>query len=199
MTFIKTSQNIPSVKNVKIHFKVIDKFLTIPPSLEDSTKYHSNFATVRINPYVFIMFLKSGHVNVSGIKNFEDINTAIQVFNRHFSLNIHRDNITIDNSTASGEFNHSIILQKLRQIPSNLRVSIRPYCFPSALIRPPPNHKKGNSYIKKTNKEKTSENTVDIASIILFANGKYIIVGAKSEHQILTTFKKLSDMVRSII
>lgn len=164
------------VKNVKVHFKT-HKNLIIPKKTQALCITHSNFITLRSTPYVFVIFAKSGHVNVSGIRNFEDIKNIIPKIKDQLCVDVQESDIVIDNSTASGQIsNINLNFHKLQKqaIANNVLVILRPHFFPSALIR----------------QKKTSERIIK-GTIILFQNGKFIIVGCKSYSAIEETFKQL--------
>jgi len=163
----------PTVSNVKIRFK-FQAPIIIPTHLSHTVVYHNNFLTVRFDSLSCVIFPKSGHVNISGIKDFSCIKEALICFNHQFDSDICEDVIIIDNSTASGRLPcHPICIPKL--IGNDLvTVSIRQQFFPSAVIRP---------------KRRAQEQREDkLATIILFANGKFNIVGGKSERSIHQTW-----------
>jgi len=183
-----------NVKNVKIHVNV-HKPIIVPNYLQDRSKQHSNFTVIRVDGFVFILFLNSGFANISGIKNFESIKGAVDSFNHHFSTTIQREHIVIDNSTASGKLagKNNVHLHKLINSPiidsAHLSVSIRPHYFPSATIRGKPNQ------ICSKRKQKCR---VDFATCVIFSNGKFIIVGGKSINQIENTFSILCQLTKHL-
>jgi len=184
---------LPKVHNVKIRLK-LPTSVDIPDHLSDGVVRHNNFISMKVEKYSCIIFLKSGHVNISGIKDFADIKEAVCCFNRHFGTDVQEDNIIIDNSTASGQLScKSICLPKLRSNPlcieGTITVSIRPHYFPSALIRQTcksHNHKQSNNIAGEK-----------LSTIILFANGKFNIVGCKSESAIHKTWIQLCAIIQS--
>jgi len=183
-----------TVKNVKVHV-ILPHPITIPKHLNHVSKHHSNFTVVRVGGFVFIIFPNSGCVNISSIKNFDNIKDAINVFNHHFSTNIQREHIVVDNSTASGQLSGEGIIQlfKLIQSPivdsARLTVSIRPHYFPSATIRGKP------IQVQPKRKQKCRS---DFATCIIFSNRKFIIVGGKSINHIDNTFSILSNLVKHL-
>lgn len=164
------------VKNVKVHFKTVPN-LVLPSQTLSLCTHHSNFVSLRHTPYAFVIFAKSGHVNVSGIETFEDIKNIVPVVKHQLGVDIHPDNIKIDNSTASGKLQsnnfHLLDLQS-RAASLGVLVSIRPHFFPSALIR-----------------QKKRLSTRGKGTIILFQNGKFIIVGCRSLSTIEDTYNQL--------
>jgi len=176
---------LPKVSNVKIRLK-LDAPVTIPKHLSDKTVFHNNFISLRIDSLSCIIFHKSGHVNISGIKDFSHIKEALVCFNKHFESNIDENNIIVDNSTASGRLsNYSICLPKLANISPHhqelVTVSIRQYFFPSAVIRPR----------RRQQQQHTAALDAKLATVVLFANGKFNIVGGKSERSISQTWNLL--------
>lgn len=164
------------VKNIKVHFKTHQN-LIIPPQTLSVCTSHSNFLTLRNAPYVFTIFAKSGHVNVSGIRGFEDIKTLVMRIKDQLDVDVQPSNIKIDNTTASGRLTSDRPpLQSLpcRAAAHKVLVSLRPHFFPSALIR-----------------QKKSETKSKKGTIILFQNGKFIIVGCKSIPAIQETYDQL--------
>lgn len=147
--------------------------MTVPASLTPHITRHSNFISFHIDHFAFVLFPKSGQVNISGIRGFNDIKEAVRVFNSQFKTNIPVSNIVVDNTTASGKLHHRIkSFATLFKSPlrNEVSISVRPHYFPSALIRP-----KGQQR----------------GTIILFANGKYIIVGARSAEELNKAYETL--------
>lgn len=170
------------VNNVKVHVCVGEN-LIVPDELEG--KKYSNFFVFRFSHFVYSVFPKKGHVNISGIRNFREINTAVNVFNDQFHTNAHPDNIVVDNSTASGKLPSNFIpihLPSLLSHQHNVVVSIRPHFFPSAVIR----SSSSSSSLSKTR------------TTILFANGKFNIVGSKSIDEIDRTYRQLCAIMRGL-
>lgn len=170
-----------SVSNVKVHFNV-GKSIDIPEHLQSFAVHHSNFLTLRLNKFVCTIFPKNGHVNISGIQNFKQIKEAVQEINNQFGFDIREDNIVVDNSTASGHLKRRIKLFQLKRFSDkeNVIISIRPHYFPSALIR-------------------SKRLSSDRRTTILFANGKFIIVGSKSPGEIDSTFKQLCALTDNLL
>lgn len=176
------------VKNVKLHFKspIKGKQNVEKQMEEEQTSYRTfdNFITFRLDGFTFTFFLKSGHVNVSGIPSFESIGKPIACFNRVFKTNIDLSECKVDNTTASGKLPENLFPLYLHRLVEHGKkhgflVTIRPHYFPSALIRPLP-------------EEKTR-----LATAILFTNGKFIIVGAATREKIDTTWRRLTALIRT--
>ena len=187
------------VSNVKAHFSV-QAPIPVPDSISDHVVYHGNFLTVRPPPslvkhltdrakLVYVVFPSSGHVNVSGIKDFDTCYQAVQVFEHLFSVKATSD-ICVDNSTASGRFpvidnlRLSRLFDKVEEFAFPCTISIRPHYFPSVLLRP------AQRSLPEPNLISTS---------IVFTNGKFIIVGSKTRAQVARTYHNLNHIIRSII
>ena len=200
----------PRVYNVKGRFTVGPVPLRITPRLAGIVRQHSNFWTVRLGhdgDVVYVVFARSGHVNVSGLKTLFEFSArrAVARFERAFACKASSPFI-VDNSTAAGRFygggggggggsaanngnsNDSRLplnrlyrrLSPLQQQP--LTVSIRPDHFPSALLRPARGQPAGT-----------------LCTCIIFPNGKYIIVGGRSRSQIDNTFREAGRLVDGIV
>lgn len=192
------------VRNVKAHFGVTP-LIEVPQSLQQYIKTHNNFWIFRPPPsllpaslltancnLVYIVFPKSGHVNVSGIKSFSECYLTEETFVNLFQVSIVRS-IVADNSTVIGQLLPQQQPSKLNLgklitlVPSLLlqsssyiypcTVSIRPHYFPSALIRP------------------KRQSRSHISTVILFTNGKYIIIGSKDLTQAKRTLHNLEQIV----
>ena len=156
------------VKNLKIH--VYSQPLNLQYLAEKIQKHHRNFITLRQDHYAFVVFEKRGYVNISGIRGFSDIIPSLKAFQRLTGVKLNPSGIHIDNSTSCGAFIDTIDISKLVKTVASSKVAyirVRPHYFPAALIRPFDRKKFG--------------------SIILFRNGKFIIVGPKSRVQIEET------------
>jgi hypothetical protein len=122
----------PTVSNVKFHFTIfpsgaekdISDFLRqLQPDEQSSPRVgqHSareaafkehfshpsfcrNFIILRgrERSWVYTLFLKSGYVNVSGVRNFGLIPDAVQLFNQVFDTQAVWEHAVVDNSTSSG-------------------------------------------------------------------------------------------------
>lgn len=174
------------IHNVKAHWKWTNKnnnnkFVMPPHAVQ-----HSNFFTVRYNQYVYSVFDKSSHINVSGIRNFDDIKGAVMMFNAQFSADINVNNISVDNCTASGklEKNHIVCVQKIlaEREKHSVHVRIRSRIFPSIIIRQA--------------KRRQLQGEEKRGTIILFSNKKFIIVGCNSLSSVQKTFQTLCALTQ---
>lgn len=67
----------PQLKNIKISAKIQSDF-DFSEIRKKSTKSFHNFFVVRENSFVYIIFPDAHHVNITGIKCYEDINSSLQ-------------------------------------------------------------------------------------------------------------------------
>ena len=169
-----------TVNNVKVHVRVAGGVIVPTDFEDDKLTQYSNFVVCRLANFVYTVFPKKGHVNISGIRNFAQIPSAVTVFNSRFHTNIIPINVVVDNSTASGKLSKPVQLHSLlAHRHPDITISIRPHYFPSAVIR-----------------SLSSSSLPKSRTIILFANGKYNIVGAKSEQEIRQTVETLCAITR---
>ena len=178
----------PTVKNVKARIALGKKLDVIPDPPTSRVKWYSNFASLKLDHFAYVIFPKNGHINISGIRNFEeDILLSVRTIFAHLhpmveDVNIASvvGNLIIDNSTASGKLKVEGIrlsdLVKRAKTSSELLVSVRPHYFPSAVIR---------------SCKKNCHHSRAGATIIVFANGKFIIVGARSPIEINSSYHRL--------
>ena len=174
-----------TITNVKIHFKVLKKII-IPEKIKKECKKYNNFFVFRLKSFTFSIFEQSGHVNISGLKNFQEISNSIDIFNRFFNTNINTSDIIIDNSTANDRISthQKINLPKFKTIFDKekknsfqeIRLSLFPNFFPAIIIRAP-------------NKP----------TVLFFASGKFIIIGAKSEKQIEEKCQQIHALMKDPI
>lgn len=185
------------INNVKAHFRVTPD-IGIPTALRPFVECSGcNYWTVRPPPSLvldnklrncsltYVVFPKSGHVNVSGLRDFTDCEIAQDRFTHLFSVSVVKS-VIADNSTAVGNLPvkqlnlHRVYLVVQRLLTDDIvpcTVSLRPQHFPSALLRP-----------KRESKNR-------ISTVILFGNGKFIIIGAKSIDQMNRTLENLKQIV----
>lgn len=188
-----------NVSNVKGHFYV--KAPVLPPKEKEDqdfvVKYHGNFWSVKLKEgknllqngnyhsnFVYIVFPQRGYVNVSGIQDFNECNLAKVKFERLFNTRA-KTGFRVDNSTASGHlpFDHIHLpdLLEVRRTHHSFpcTISLRPHYFPAVLIRP-------LEHIRRRQL---------ISTCILFANGKFIVVGSKSPAQTAHSVHNLQQLV----
>ena len=182
-----------NIKNVKVHFHIsvqsgVD-FNNHPHSCV-STKKHINFITIRLGRRVtYTVFPESGHVNATGIKDFDSIEHEVNNFTSTYNLPpIPLSAISIDNSTATGRIKSACRIQfpplvrtaQNTELKYVINIRIRPHYFPAALIRPV---------------RRTVPTTYFPATIVLFANGKFNILGASSRGQVNNSIDVLNSLL----
>lgn len=181
-----------SVQNVVIYFKLkkiaggnLDREWVVAvseraPSLGFSTKHLHNFVVFKKDKLTFSLFTKSAHVNSSGTSSFEGVDATLAEANALFGVEIPSSDVKVSSSTWSGRFAHTLLsipatkcaLEEKRPL---IRVSLRSALFPGAVIR-----------------EDHSP------TLILFRNGKYIVVGAKSGRQVFDVVEQIRPHVRCL-
>ena len=189
----------PQVSNVKIHFKYRRSPVEVPDNLKHYIRWYSNFFTIGLSRFTYVVFYRSGHVNCSGLRNFEQVNKAVRVFywffqgsnrsdfdgdrfTREYQEDLREGYIVIDNSTACGHVGLSCInFQKLKYREQGVTLFIRQDHFPSALFR----------------NRRTRADRQKRPSIILFTNGKFIIVGARSYKEIFEAYETLLQIMKA--
>jgi TATA-box binding protein (TBP) (component of TFIID and TFIIIB) len=182
----------PVINNIKIRFTVIESQL---PTLRDEIRKISevkdkktfkklhNFIVFR-SSFIFTIFFKSGTVNITGIQRLTDISQAVSVFCQTFDISRRDivDSIIIDNITASGSFNRDINLRNLKEKinggknESRIKsASFNPNYFPAAFCK-----------------------TFGIGTILIFGSGKYNIVGAKSQLDVMEVFNLATTIINDM-
>lgn len=140
-----------------------DKFIS-PGQLEAgafSIKEHHNFFVISADKYRFTVFCKSGHVNCSGNKDFEECRKSLEWFNDTFSCCVSpQTDCRPVNSTWSGRFPHTALdIPRMKADcarQAEWRASLRTCIFPGAVFR-----------------------RAAFPTVIVFANASFVIVGAK--------------------
>ena len=188
----------PEVNNVKIHFKLKDPlkrdFIQKVSNRENlNLKRHNNYYVLRSvsnKGPVYSIFLKSGFVNITGIRGFKYIRSVLDLFNKKFSQNIRIENIKVDNSSSAGRFyqvgpksensEYYINLEDFKLLIDShpefhhIRTSLTPGNFPGAIIR-----------FKNS------------PTALVFSSGKFTIVGACSLEKILSTFHEICRCMKT--
>lgn len=175
----------PRQHNVVFHFKVcwpeeaadqldLEDLVKRAAERDYSYQLFHNFLVLRRGPLCFTLFFKSGHVNCSGTRTTAGIGASLLEAEEIFRKKLTVDDTTISSTTWSGRFPHNLLnipscQQALHDSGRPIRVSLRPSRFPGGVVR--------------------SDNH---PTLILFRNGKYIVVGAKSESEV----KEALDNVR---
>jgi TATA-box binding protein (TBP) (component of TFIID and TFIIIB) len=196
------SCQVPKLHNVKFHFKgpIFQSTVELQqcllraafqqPCPLRTVKYCRNFIVLRVaskQRLTFTLFPKSGHVNVSGVRNFDHIPSALAVFNKIFDWPVSIREVAVDNTTSSGSFScclppslnpKTLDIVRLKGhfdsgLPEGGSLSLRPDHFPGCVLKVP-----------------------GYNSVIIFANCKYVIVGAKRRKDILQTREKACAIIR---
>lgn len=185
----------PAVCNIKFRFKVSENCGNLKNERLFKNCNWSNYYTIRFpsSKLAYIIFPSSGAVNITGVDNFELVEEALRNFNRQFNTQVKLSDVSIDNSTAAGQLPLSegnvILLQSVKRVlenPSNwdvnerVFVSLTPSCFPAAVIR------------RKFKEQK-------LPTLLLFGNGKYSIVGAKSKQELTNTYNWICANTRQLM
>lgn len=180
----------PRISNIKAHFRLTSPVL--PNSFflvlgeEDVHKLvrHANFTVYRpLARLTFTLFHSSTHVNVTGVSSYTLLEKAVAFFNATFKTRVCTADVCIDNITASGSLrvNHKPAIN-LREIERRIVTSSTTDCgsfslradfFPGAVLRKP-----------------------DHSTVILFASGKFVIVGSKSPWAIQEAFLRLLVLIQ---
>ena len=191
---MKIESSILGIKNVKIHFKLTSP-LTDLDSLKKSDfsiKKHSNYYIVREKSgyCVYSIFLKSGYVNVTGIRKFSQIVPTLQNFNKKFKQNITIDKVKVDNSTVTGRFEilyeskeekKPKIYLNLEQIKflldnhteyKHIKANLTPANFPGIIIR-----------------------SKNLPTALVFTSARFTIVGGKTKQSIVKTHQQLCAII----
>ena len=161
MLFASTTS--PIINNYKISFRApkdkVCKF--IATTKENICRYH-NFVVLRKH-FVYIIFHQSGFINVTKLKNLDEVRQAVCDF--HIWIDWQQQqphSFTVDNITASGRLGKAIPLLRLKRhfTTSQIRVTFKPELFAGLSIK---------------------YNTFELrGTIILFETGSYTIVGVKT-------------------
>lgn len=163
----------PVVNNLKVHFLLdhscIHHVTEVLRSREDTVCYNNYFVVK--NRFSFIIFPKSGFVNITGIKSFSHLPEVIPHFCKLFphvgEKNIASE-IVIDNISAAGNFGQRVDLVCLQHTVNRSKerggarektcftVHFDRNFFPGAFCR-----------------------TRGFGTLTVFPSGKYVVVGAK--------------------
>jgi len=143
-----------------------------------------NFFVYSIGHFVFVIFPASGHVNVSGLKNLHsELDEARKALCEVISYpgNSLDIPVTVDNITAicridCSPVNLPLLKQRLEgQGQKGISVSLRPYSFPSAVLR-----------------------RANFPTLQIFSTGNVVIVGAKNQEAICRAHKSLCAYMKQL-
>ena len=163
--------------NVKFHFKSNIRDLSYKTKNYIKST-HKNFIVLRIDEKVFTIF-NSGHINVTGVKCFNDVYNTVRMFCNHFlecDYEYCKKSITVDNSTCSAY----IDVKKKLYLPDLIKVtkrtvSLRPDFFPGAVLR-----------------EKNQP------TVVVFSTGKFIIIGGKSYSEVNELYQQICQLLATL-
>jgi len=164
----------PKVSNIKAHFLVdeigLDNLFNSLKSHEICCKTYSNFV-VFSGLRVYIIFFKSGYVNVTGIKNHEELSEAIYDFCRELGVSrLHiTSGVVIDNISAYGAFGKPIRLKRLYEV---LHEDNFGHVNDGKL-------KYNQTYFPALFSKEYQSGEKKLGTILVYRSGKYTIVGAK--------------------
>ena len=193
MSVFKKSSSAPSafpkVSNVNISFRLSDFNINVFFSKCLPFQSHNNIHVFRdpeIKKRVYTVF-HSGHINITGIKIFSEIESSIDRFNLLFKQTVKKEDVQVNNSTASGNIfadkrkilNFQSVkkyIEKNKGGLNDITFNFRPHYFPGAILR-------------RKNK----------STIILFSNGKYNIIGSKDRLAVREAHRTLCAITRNII
>ena len=195
---VKQLENNTSVilKNVKARF-LVKKPVEISTKVFGLTCPSRNFVIHRhpSDNVTFTVFANSRWVNVTGVKSFGFVEYCAKEFCEKFELEYEEDSIIVDCTTAIGSLNNverrdltlmSIEYNRLQQ-RDNLPyiISARTKTFPSLLFRP---------RVGACTSIDEVEEDIPIArpSLTLFTTGKFVILGGRSQEEILATFSAVT-------
>jgi len=169
------------ITNYKISccFSKFPKEFSSKLAKDQYTKQHGNFFVFRpkVKFCVFIIFPRSGFVNITGLKKEDKFPEAINLFLNHFQLNSRLTSLKIDNITACSKIRKFANIEVVEQILLSkkeklLSIKFNSYIFPSL-------------YLKI--KEK--------GTIIIFNSGKFNIVGLSCQSKIKDQISILSALI----
>lgn len=180
----------PKQHNVVFHFKVCDPSKVHHLDLDALVKrarernfshqlFH-NFVVFRREALSFTLFFKSGHVNCSGTRTSADIHRSLEEAFEIFGKRLTEEDTTISSSTWSGRFPHTLLnipcsKDALHLSGKPVKVSLRPSKFPGAVVR-----------------------CDHFPTLLIFRNGKYIIVGAKSYSEVEEALENIKPSLRCL-
>lgn len=179
----------PKISNIKASFRLSSTiapdsfFLVLCEEERKKIVRHTNFSVYRpLARLTFTLFHRSSHVNVTGVSSYTLLEKAVSFFNERFETSVCVREVTIDNITASGRLQlNELPAINLREIQRSLSptspygvFSLRADFFPGAVLRKP-----------------------QCSTVIIFASGKFVIVGSKSPWQIQEAFLRLLALAQS--
>ena len=211
---ISLRRHLPTIHNIKFRFKLRENFNFDNKLVEKHglrSKCWGNYYTFKFGNKkkpAYSFFPCSKYVNVTGCANFCEVQKTVLNFNRQFKTNVKLNHLIIDNISASGGFrlckkeklNNSEKSKKQKQkqkqkqknvlnlsnvkkeiekidIENEVKLSLYPLHFPGLVFR---------------------FNQKNIPTCVLFASGKFTIIGAKSSNQVCKAYIKLFQFINNI-
>jgi TATA-box binding protein (TBP) (component of TFIID and TFIIIB) len=194
----------PSIKNVKIRLSIlkqaIPKLKNRIHNLEQDYLIKPTYLIIRrIGNYValknflfYSIWENSGKINITGITSVDRISEAISEFASLFHIEENEIcNITVDNIFASGTFGEIIHLRKLKHKINSLQTKTELYNFVCDFIP----EKFPAAYCRCHTRAigEKSKGTVAV-----FGSGKYNILGAKCQEDLISIFHELHAVIRTL-
>ena len=164
------------IRNIKISLKLDCLDYSLLKGFLKNVSVYNNFLVLK-DKYTYILFKPKdkesiSHLNITKIPNFSAINESVENGIEFFGGKIIPDSIKIDNITATHYLNRPVSLSKLySEFSSKVKLGYNNDVFP------------GLHY-------KTSQGTA-----VIFHSGKIIIVGCKTEEQILKIIKTVEKWI----
>lgn len=160
----------PLLKNIKISVGIEPTFDFSLLEKKISKRFH-NFFVVRENNYVYVIFPGAKHINITGIKCFEDIDQSVEKLFGETATPLYTTQI--DNSTYCGKLETQLNLVKFSHFLAEQKIFCKynPQVFPGL-------------YFKLIG-----------GTVIIFHTGKYNIVGLKEETSLEKLFSLFKDLL----
>ena len=187
---MQAAHNLPLISNIKaqIDLKGLDACICqLSDSLQrkEKVKKH-NFFVVK-ERFTYMVYEKRGFINVTKIRNWEELFTVMLAFAESFKIDqtkLGSERLKVDNITASGNFKRNVDLNKLN-IYFNKRPSNAP--FPKTIYQYGRNRFSG-AFVK----------TRQSGTVIVHKSGKYIIVGSKTVEQVNSIYQWIYAIIQKL-
>jgi len=147
-----------------------------------SIKTFHNFTVIHHKPLKYIIFSRSGHVNLIGTKNFSEIDQSLKHFGEFIGYTPTEYKIVNSTWTAKIESCRQPSIIDLHRVQReciggkyHTRCSLRPSIFPAGVLR-----------------------FNNLPTAILFKNGTVNIVGAKGEKEARQSFRNVLSKIHFI-
>jgi TATA-box binding protein (TBP) (component of TFIID and TFIIIB) len=174
-------RSIPIVNNLKTHISLKgENVYQLTQSLErKERKVHNNFSVVN-NVYTFIIFPKSGFVNITGIKSFSDLKNVIPHFCKVFDIKLTEPaELIIDNISAAGSFNRKVNLVRLQEVINSEKTDFSVHYdrnfFSGAFCK-----------------------AIGFGTVTVFPSGKYVVVGPKCQEHVDSIIQKMDAIIHAL-